>query len=93
MWILGLKGLKTLSIAPAPGIKPMPSALQSSALLTELILLWSSSTSIIYLAYIWSVYDSTLYPLSAWILSKIFYPLEISFLLFMQLTLKLHAMG
>ena len=28
IWILGLKVLKTLSIAPAPGIEPMPSALQ-----------------------------------------------------------------
>ena len=46
MWISGLKGLKTLSIAPTPEIKPMPSALKSSALLAELILLWSKSTYI-----------------------------------------------
>ena len=46
MWILGLKGLKNLSVAPAPRIEPMPSALQSSALLTELILLWSNSAYI-----------------------------------------------
>ena len=93
IWILGLKGWKALSIAPAPGIKPMPSALQSSAL--RLSTDWANPAMVkqhIHLAYIWSVYDSTLYPLSAWILSKIFYPLEISFLLFMLLTLKLYAM-
>ena len=39
VWILGLKGVKTLSIAPTPGIEPMPSALQSSARPTELTLL------------------------------------------------------
>ena len=56
---------------------------------------WANPTVVkqhIHLAYIWSVYDSTLYPLSACFLSKIVYPLEISFLLFMLLTLKLYAM-